>query len=76
MYLITIRNWLIATSYRARSSGTGSLWTSVSPFKLSRTPSQVKLAPAMGQHNEQICRDILGMSASQYDEFVQAELFA
>jgi benzylsuccinate CoA-transferase BbsF subunit len=46
------------------------------PFKLSRTPSQVKLAPAMGQHNEQICKDILKMSASQYQEFVQAELFA
>jgi len=46
------------------------------PFKLSRTPSQVKLAPAMGQHNEQICKEILGMSPAQYDEFVKAELFA
>lgn len=46
------------------------------PFKLSRTPSRVKLAPAIGQHNEEICRSILGMSQEQFEELVQAELFA
>jgi crotonobetainyl-CoA:carnitine CoA-transferase CaiB-like acyl-CoA transferase len=46
------------------------------PFKLSRTPSRVKLAPAIGQHNEEICRTILGMSQEQFEELVQAELFA
>ncbi|MGQ9427371.1 CaiB/BaiF CoA transferase family protein [Gilvimarinus sp. F26214L] len=45
------------------------------PFKLSRTPAQVRLAPAMGEHNEQVCRDLLGMSAQDYANLKAADVF-
>ena len=45
------------------------------PFTLSRTPSEVNLAPAMGQHNEKICMQILGLSEQYYDELKKDNLF-
>ncbi len=45
------------------------------PYKLSRTPARVTTAPRLGEHNEQICREIAGMSAATYTELVAAQLF-
>ncbi|MGI1677915.1 MAG: CoA transferase [Cellvibrionaceae bacterium] len=45
------------------------------PFTLSRTPSQVKLAPNLGQHTESICKNIIGLTDEQYEKMSNDELF-
>jgi crotonobetainyl-CoA:carnitine CoA-transferase CaiB-like acyl-CoA transferase len=40
-----------------------------SPFKLSKTPGKLTMpAPTLGQHNEQVCKEILGMSDDEIAE--------
>ncbi|WP_421934381.1 CoA transferase [Phenylobacterium sp.] len=45
------------------------------PYKLSRTPAVMTTAPGLGQHNESICRDLIGLSAETYAELAAAQLF-
>ncbi len=45
------------------------------PFKLSRTPSQVKLAPNLGEHTESICKNIIGLTDQEYNELTEDKLF-
>ena len=45
------------------------------PMKLSETPGALQgPAPNMGQHTEEICREILGLSPEQIDELVRANV--
>ena len=40
-------------------------------FVLSETPAEMKLpAPCMGEHNEYVCTEILGMSDEEFVELV------
>lgn len=45
------------------------------PYKLSRTPAVMTTAPGLGQHNETICRDLIGLSPETYAELAAAQLF-
>ena len=47
------------------------------PFRLSKTPGALRLpAPLLGQHNEQVCKDILGMSDEEIaDALVEQALY-
>ena len=45
------------------------------PVKLSRTPAQVKLAPALGEHTEDICKRIIGLSDEQIQSLIEDKLF-
>ena len=38
------------------------------PARLSETPYEIRRAPMLGEHNEYVCTELLGMSD---DEFVQ-----
>ena len=41
------------------------------PSRLSRTPAKLyREAPCLGEHNEYICLEILGMSEAEYDRFL------
>lgn len=40
------------------------------PWKMSRTPAELKRSPCLGEHNYSICTQILGMSD---EEFVQLD---
>lgn len=44
------------------------------PCKLSDTPLQVRHAPLLGGANEYVLRELLGLSASQYEELEQAQV--
>jgi crotonobetainyl-CoA:carnitine CoA-transferase CaiB-like acyl-CoA transferase len=44
-------------------------------YKLSRTPARITTAPALGQHNETICREIAGLDAETYAQLVAENLF-
>jgi benzylsuccinate CoA-transferase BbsF subunit len=46
------------------------------PYKLSRTPAQVRSAPKLGQHTRQICIETLGMPAAEVDRLADAGVFA
>ena len=37
-----------------------------SSFKLSKTPAEVRPAPCLGEHNEYVCTQILGMSDEEF----------
>ena len=37
----------------------------VTPFRLSRTPARVFRAPGMGEHTDEICRDVLGYTDAE-----------
>src|SRR5207253_1873430 len=47
------------------------------PFRLSKTPGVLRSpAPLLGQHNEQVCKDILGMSDDEIaDALVEQALY-
>ncbi|MES2343922.1 MAG: CoA transferase [Pseudomonadota bacterium] len=45
------------------------------PYKLSRTPAVMTTAPGLGQHNQTICRELIGLSAETYAELAAAQLF-
>lgn len=36
------------------------------PFKLPKTPPEIRSAPCLGEHNEYVCTQILGMSDSEF----------
>ena len=46
------------------------------PFVLSETPSAVSAGPCMGQHNEMVYREFLGMSEEEYQSLLEAGVFA
>ena len=41
------------------------------PFKLSKTPSQMRTAPTLGEHTEYVCRQVLGMSDAEFIELLE-----
>jgi len=44
------------------------------PFRLSKTPGQLRTpAPLLGQHNEQVCKEILGMSDEEIADAIVAQ---
>ena len=45
------------------------------PFKLTRTDAQVRTAPCLGEHVEYVCKQMLGMSETEFMELAQADLF-
>ena len=46
------------------------------PYRLSQTPAQLTMAaPCMGQHNEYVCRELLGMSADELADLVAEGVF-
>lgn len=46
------------------------------PILLSETPSEGRMpAPCLGEHTEFVCRDILGMNDSEFEEFKNAGVF-
>lgn len=45
------------------------------PVKLSRTPAQVKLAPALGEHTLDICKRIIGLDDQQIQSLQDDKLF-
>ena len=40
------------------------------PVKLSKTPYEVRRVPLLGEHNEYVCTEILGMSDNEFAELV------
>ncbi len=50
----------------------GELSVLAPPWKLSRTPGEVRqAAPLLGQHTERICKELLGMSRGDIDILVE-----
>jgi crotonobetainyl-CoA:carnitine CoA-transferase CaiB-like acyl-CoA transferase len=47
----------------------------VPPYKLSRTPAQVRPAPMMGEHNFMVCTELLGMSIDEFIELEESGVF-
>ncbi|MFC1534326.1 CaiB/BaiF CoA transferase family protein [Thermodesulfobacteriota bacterium] len=45
------------------------------PYKLSKTDADVWTSPCMGQHNELVCKDFLGMSDAEFDELSAQNVF-
>jgi len=46
------------------------------PFKLSKTPGEPRMAaPCLGQHNEHVCRQILGMSDEEFVQLLNEGVF-
>jgi crotonobetainyl-CoA:carnitine CoA-transferase CaiB-like acyl-CoA transferase len=46
------------------------------PSRLSVTPAKLyREAPVLGEHNEYICFEILGMSEAEYDQYLIAGAF-
>jgi len=46
------------------------------PSRLSKTPARLyHAAPCLGEHTEYICRDLLGMSDEEYDEYLVEGIF-
>lgn len=46
------------------------------PFKLSKTPCELRPAPCLGQDNEYVCTKILGMSDEEFLELMQTGTLA
>lgn len=47
----------------------------VPPFHFSETPAHLHPAPRMGEHNEYICTEILGMDDSEYIDLLLEDVF-
>ena len=46
------------------------------PIRLSRTPAALRQpAPLLGEHTEEVCRELLGMTRRRYDELAAAGVF-
>jgi benzylsuccinate CoA-transferase BbsF subunit len=46
------------------------------PSRLSKTPAKFyRAAPCLGEHTEYVCREILGMSQEEYDEYLVEGIF-
>ncbi len=46
------------------------------PSRLSKTPAQFyRTAPCLGEHTEYVCRELLGMSQEEYDEYLVKGVF-
>jgi len=45
------------------------------PYKLSRTPAQVRRAPNLGEHTREVCVDVLGFDADEYQRMSDAGAF-
>jgi len=44
-------------------------------FRLSKTPSELRPAPCLGEHTEYVCREILGMSDDEFVELLAEDVF-
>ena len=44
------------------------------PVKLSKTPYKVRRVPLLGEHNEYVCTEILGMSQEEFAELLESEV--
>jgi len=54
----------------------GSHFCEMAPFRLSETPGGLKKpAPCLGEHNEFICREILGMTDKEFIELMAVGVF-
>jgi benzylsuccinate CoA-transferase BbsF subunit len=42
--------------------------------RLSRTPAVLRPAPLMGQHNDYVLRELLGLSAAEVERLVETEV--
>lgn len=47
-----------------------------SPFRLGRTPAAMFRAPGIGEHTEEICREVLGLSDEEIRELKQEKVLA
>jgi benzylsuccinate CoA-transferase BbsF subunit len=45
------------------------------PAQLSRTPYEMSRAPALGEHNEIVCRTVVGLSDDEFVELLGQEVF-
>jgi benzylsuccinate CoA-transferase BbsF subunit len=45
-------------------------------FRISGAPPEVRPAPLLGQHNEQVCRELLRMSEAEYKELEANGVFS
>ena len=45
------------------------------PVQLSRTPYEMSRAPALGEHNEIVCRTVVGLSDDEFVELLGQEVF-
>jgi len=46
------------------------------PWRLSETPGRIRRpAPTLGQHNEHVCRDVLGLSADEFQALEREKVF-
>jgi benzylsuccinate CoA-transferase BbsF subunit len=44
-------------------------------FRLSKTPARIRTAPCLGEHNEYVCTQFLGMSDEEFVNFAGAGVF-
>jgi hypothetical protein len=47
----------------------------VPPYRLLGTPAQLRTSPLMGEHNFEICTELLGMSVDEFVELEESGLF-
>ena len=53
----------------------GVMGNPVPPYLLLGTPAQIRTAPLIGEHNFEICTELLGMSVDEFVELEEAGLF-
>ncbi|MBN1367073.1 MAG: CoA transferase [Dehalococcoidales bacterium] len=45
------------------------------PYKLSFNPANIKTSPCLGEHNEYVCKNILGLSDVEFTELLEQGVF-
>jgi benzylsuccinate CoA-transferase BbsF subunit len=45
------------------------------PARLSKTPYEIKRAPMLGEHNQYVCTELLGMSDEEFDQLMTRDVF-
>ena len=45
------------------------------PYKLLKTKAQLRAAPSLGEHNEYVCTQLLGMSGEGFIDLLQEGVF-
>lgn len=60
---------------RVDHPGTGSFSYSGMAAQLSRTPYEISRAPNLGEHNELVCRNIVGLSDDEFVSLLGQEVF-